>query len=199
MESVIKTYRSLNSLAATGGVVIFGGAKDRLIPLGELKETFDLQYTFNNRSVPGLCLANAENTYDQCVASLAPQEIYLHIGDADIALFTENAAGFDERYCHLVQHIRSLDQKCRIAIVSLKNPDNEPVITELNKHLAVIAQNRNCEFCDIAKQQVWNPKQTKEVVSFLYSVGFVRPLMQKRPLQDIAKILFCYDSAYTVF
>jgi len=199
MESVIKTYRSLNSLAATGGVVIFGGAKDRLIPLGELKETFDLQYTFNNRSVPGLCLANAENTYDQCVASLAPQGIYLHIGDADIALFTENAAGFDERYCHLVQHIRSLDQKCRIAIVSLKNPDNEPVITELNKHLAVIAQNENCEFCDIAKQQVWNPKQTKEVVSFLYSVGFVRPLMQKRPLQDIAKILFCYDSAYTVF
>lgn len=199
MESVIKTYRSLNSLAATGGVVIFGGAKDRLIPLGELKETFDLQYTFNNRSVPGLCLANAENTYDQCVASLAPQGIYLHIGDADIALFTENAAGFDERYCHLVQHIRSLDQKCRIAIVSLKNPDNEPVITELNKHLAVIAQNKNCEFCDIAKQQVWNPKQTKEVVSFLYSVGFVRPLMQKRPLQDIAKILFCYDSAYTVF
>ena len=199
MESVIKTYRSLNSLAATGGVVIFGGAKDRLIPLGELKETFNLQYTFNNRSVPGLCLANAENTYDQCVASLAPQGIYLHIGDADIVLFTENAAGFDERYCHLVQHIRSLDQKCRIAIVSLKNPDNEPVITELNKHLAVIAQNKNCEFCDIAKQQVWNPKQTKEVVSFLYSVGFVRPLMQKRPLQDIAKILFCYDSAYTVF
>lgn len=199
MESVIKTYRSLNSLATTGGFVIFGGAEDRVIPLGELKETFDLQYTFNNRSVPGLCLANAENTYDQCVASLAPQGIYLHIGDADIALFTENAAGFDERYCHLVQHIRSLDQKCRIAIVSLKNPDNEPVITDLNKHLAVIAQNENCEFCDIAKQQVWNPRQTKEVVSFLYSVGFVRPLMQKRPLQDIAKILFCYDSAYTVF
>ena len=199
MDSVINTYRSLNSLATTGGFVIFGGAEDRVIPLGELKETFDLQYTFNNRSVPGLCLENADKTYDQCVAALAPQGIYLHIGDADIALFTENAAGFDERYCHLVQHIRSLDQKCRIAIVSLKNPDNEPVITDLNKHLAVIAQNENCEFCDIAKQQVWNPRQTKEVVSFLYSVGFVRPLMQKRPLQDIAKILFCYDSAYTVF
>jgi len=36
------------------------------------------------------------------------------------------------------------------------------------------------------------------VVSFLYSIGFVRPLKQKRPLQDIAKILFCYDPAYTV-
>ena len=198
MERVIKTYRSLNSLATTGGLVIFGGAEDRLIPLGELKETFDLQYTFYNRSVPGLCLGNAEKTYDQCVAPLAPQEIYLHIGDADIALFTENAAGFDEGYCHLVQHIHSLDKKCRIAIISLKNPDNDPVITDLNKHLAVIAQNENCEFCDIAKQQVWNPRQTKEVVSFLYSIGFVRPLKQKRPLQDIAKILFCYEPAYIV-
>ena len=110
MERVIKTYRSLNSLATTGGLVIFGGEKDRLIPLGELKEAFDLQCTFYNRSVPGLCLENAEKTYDQCVAPLAPQEIYLHIGDADIALFTENAAGFDEGYCHLVQHIRSLDK-----------------------------------------------------------------------------------------
>ena len=36
MERVIKTYRSLNSLATTGGLVIFGGAEDRLIPLGEL-------------------------------------------------------------------------------------------------------------------------------------------------------------------
>jgi len=45
---------------------------------------------------------------------------------------------------------------------------------------------------------VWNPKQTKEVVSFLYSIGFVRPLKQKRPLQDVAKILFCYEPAYIV-
>ena len=69
MDSVINTYRSLNSLAATGGFVIFGGEKDRLIPLGELKETFDLPYTFYNRSVPGLCLENADKTYDQCVAA----------------------------------------------------------------------------------------------------------------------------------
>jgi hypothetical protein len=45
------------------------------------------------------------------------------------------------------------------------------------------------------KQFFRNPKQTKEVVSFLYSIGFVRPLKQKRPVQDMAKILFCYDIA----
>lgn len=198
MENVIKTYRSLNSLATTGGLVIFGGSEDRLIPLGELKEAFDLKYTLYNRSVPGLCLGNAEKTYDQCVASLVPQDICLHIGDADIALFAENAVSFDDGYRHLVRHIRSLDKKCRIAIISLKNPDNDPVITALNKHLAVIAQNENCEFCDIAKKQVWNPHQTKEVVSFLYSIGFVRPLTQKPPLHDIVRILFCYEPASIV-
>jgi len=41
MEKTIKTYQSLNKLAATSGTVIFGGAEDRLIPLGELKDTFD--------------------------------------------------------------------------------------------------------------------------------------------------------------
>ncbi len=50
MEKTIKTYQSLNKLAATGRTVIFGGAEDRLIPLGELKDTFDLQDTYREKS-----------------------------------------------------------------------------------------------------------------------------------------------------
>lgn len=198
MENTIKTYQSLNKLAAAGGTVIFGGAEDRLIPLGELKDTFDLQDTYYNRSVPGLYLDNAIDLYDRCVASLVPQDIYLHIGCADKALFADDAAQFDLKYSQLVQHIRSTNKKCNIAIISLKNPDADPIIAEMNKHLEVIAQNEGCAFCDISAIQVWNPKQTKEVVSFLYSIGFVRALKQKRPLQDIAKILFCYEPAYIV-
>ena len=195
MESIIRTYQSLNSLAAAGGLVIFGGEEDRTIPLCELKETFDLQYTFYNRSLPGLCLDNAIDMYDQCVAPLAPQDIYLHIGNADKASFAGNAAQFDWKYSQLVRHIRSIDKKCTIAIISLKNSDGDSVITEINKHLEVIAKNEKCEFFDISKIRVWNPRQTKEVMSFLYSLGFVRPLKQNRPLNEIAKILFCYESA----
>ena len=198
MEKTIKTYQSLNKLAATGRTVIFGSAEDRLIPLGELKDTFDLQDTYYNRSLPGLCLDNAIDLYDRCVAALVPQDLYLHIGCADKALFTDNAAHLDLKYSQLVQHIRSTYQKCNIAIISLKNPDADTIIAEINKHLEVIAQNEGCAFCDISKIQVWNPKQTKEVVSFLYSIGFVHPLKQKRPLQDIVKILFCYEPAYII-
>ena len=189
MEKQIKLYQSLNALANAGGCVIFGGAEDRTIPLGELKETFELQGSYYNRSFDDLRISNAIDLFDRCVAPLAPGDVYLHIGQNDLA---DDAAVFAQKYTELVQHIRSTDKKCSIVIVGLKNPDNDPVIERLNKHLEVIARNEHCDFCDIAKQQVWNPKQTKEVVSFLYSIGFVRPLKQKRPIQDMAKILFCY-------
>ena len=195
MEKEIKLYQSLNALANVGGCVIFGGAEDRIIPLGELKETFELQGSYYNRSFDGLSVFNAADLFDRCVAPLAPSDIYLHIGQNDL---NEDTAVFAQKYSELVQHIRSTDKKCSIVIVGLKNPGNDPAVEQLNKQLAVIAQNECCAFCDIAKQQVWNPKQTKEVVSFLYSIGFVRPLKQKRPLQDIAKILFCYEPAYII-
>ena len=75
-----------------------------------------------------------------------------------------------------------------------KDPKKRVIpIWELAKYLAVIAQNEGCELCDATKQQAWNPRQTKEVVSFLYSMGFVRPLTNKHPVQDVARILFCYN------
>ena len=57
MEKTIKTYQSLNKLAATGRTVIFGGAEDRLIPLGKLKDTFDLQDTYSALAVVRLFVA----------------------------------------------------------------------------------------------------------------------------------------------
>lgn len=193
MDNEIKLYQSLNNLATTDGCVIFGDAGDRVIPLAELKETFELPNNFYNRSFSGLSLINAADLFDQCVAPLAPKDIYLHIGQNDLSLIAEDEPAFDQAYTSLVRHIRNTCKKCNIVIVSLKNSDNDQRIAQLNKHLAVIAQDESCELCDIAKQQVWNPRQTKEVVSFLYSLGFVRPLCNKRPVQDVARILFCYN------
>lgn len=131
--------------------------------------------------------------FDQCVAPLCPKDIYLHIGQNDLSLFEKEPSAFDQGYTSLIKHIRNVCKHCGLAIITLRNADNDPLIEQLNKHLAVIAQNEGCELCDIAKQQAWNPRQTKEVVSFLYSMGFVRPLTNKRPVQDVARILFCYN------
>ena len=45
MEREIKEYQSLNQVAKIGGVVIFGEHEDREIPVGELRESFNLEYS----------------------------------------------------------------------------------------------------------------------------------------------------------
>ena len=87
MEKELKLYKSLNRLANADGTVIFGDADDRVIPLAELKETFELQNNYYNRSFSGLSLSNSADLFDQCVAPLCPKDIYLHIGQNDLSLF----------------------------------------------------------------------------------------------------------------
>ena len=48
-EKEFKKYQALNQLAALNGTVIFGSHEDSVIPLGELKQAFNLEtnlYTF---------------------------------------------------------------------------------------------------------------------------------------------------------
>ena len=44
MEKEIKEYQRLNTIAEKGGVVIFGEKEDKEIPVGELKQSFNLDY-----------------------------------------------------------------------------------------------------------------------------------------------------------
>lgn len=187
-----KNYLALNDLAEPNGIVIFGGTKDKEIPLCELKQAFDLKSNIYNRSFSELSIYTAREIYDTCIAPLCPETILLHIGKADLVSFIENASDFDQKYRELIKHIKTSNRKCNVVIISLKNYDSDTTIGELNKHLKYIAESERCEFSDISAKRVWNPKQTKEITSFLYSTGFVRPLRTKRPNYDLAKILFCY-------
>lgn len=191
MNNEIGVYRAMNELAKPEGSVIFGSAEDRCIPLCELKETFGLQGPFYNRSLSGLRLADAPEAFDACAAPLRPKAVYLHLGGTDLALFGEDPAAFDRQYSRLLRHIREKDAHCTVTVVSLRNPEADPVIHRLNALLEVTARNTQCAFFDLEDPPVWDPRQTRDVVSFLYSTGFVRSLRQNRPVRDIAKILFC--------
>ena len=50
MEKEIKEYKSLNKIAANGGLVVFGEKADKEIPVAELKDSFNLDYSAYNRS-----------------------------------------------------------------------------------------------------------------------------------------------------
>lgn len=189
-EQELKNYTSLNELAEAAGTVILGGASDKEIPLCELKQAFRLQENLYNRSFDRLSVKDAVKAYDACITGLNPSCILLHLGETDTALFEKDSSSFDKHYRNLVQHIKATTAKCTIGIITLKNPNNSSTVTELNKHLKYIADSERCEFEDISVKRVWNPKETKEVASFVYSTGFVRPLKNHRSIYDLVKILF---------
>ena len=193
-ENEIRRYQSLNKLAEINGVVILGGSADCEIPLCELKQAFALDMKLYNRSAADLSVKDAAAYYDACIHELHPDRVLLHIGEADLACFAENPSGFDRSCRELIGHIRSLDPNCDIAVISLKNPDENEDITEMNRHLKYIADSEQCEYGDISARKVWNPKASMDAASFVYSIGFVRSLKNKRPLYDLVKILFCYGA-----
>ena len=192
-ESEIKNYTKLNELAEQGGIVIFGCGVDKDIPTCEIRQAFAVESKIYNRSFERVSVKGALSIYKETVAALSPETVLLHIGETDIEFFAENSAEFDNKYRELIGYIKSQNKKCRIAIISLRNYDNDSQIEEINKHLKYIADSEQCEYGDISAKMVWNPKASMEVASFVYSIGFVHPLKNKRPLHDLVKILFCYD------
>lgn len=192
-NDMTKSYPLLNSLAKPDSVVIFGGAEDMNIPLCELKQAFALNASLCNRSVEGLSVRNAREFYDLYVSALHPGCLLLHIGDADMDLFAEDADKFDRLLRDLIHHIKAQDRNCEIAIISVRNPADPDAIAEVNRHLQYIADSERCQYGDITTKRVWNPRETQSVVSFVYSIGFVRPLQNKHPLGDMIKVLFCYN------
>ena len=193
-EAEIKNYTKLNELAEKGGIVIFGCGVDKDIPTCEIRQAFAVESKIYNRSFESVSVNGALSIYKETVAALSPETVLLHIGETDIEFFAENSAEFDNKYRELIGYIKSQNKKCRIAIVSLKNYDSDPQIEEINKHLKYIADSEQCEYGDISAKMVWNPKASMEVASFVYSIGFVHPLKNKRPLYDLVKMLFCYNA-----
>ena len=192
-DAQIAKYRPLNQLAEADGTVIFGTSSDVNIPLGELKQAFALSGSIYNRSFSELSVADAAKVYGECVAELCPDTVLLHIGETDVSDFAGNESAFEEAYRDLIGTIREKNKDCRIVIVSLKNYDNDITVAEINKLLGEIANSEKCDFENISAKHTWNVKESSETTSFIYDIGFVRPLNIKRPIYNLVRILFCYE------
>ncbi len=191
-EKEIRKYAVLNTLASHGATVILGGDCDVSIPLSELRDAFDLGGTVYNRSVAGLSVMNAAAWFDAAVAPLTPNRVLLHIGDNDFDLLERDAAAFDQAMRGLIGHIRGAVKGCNVAIIAHRDPTGDKRLAEMNRHLAVIAETEKCEFGDIARPRVWNPRETRTVMDFARAMGLRTP--KQKPLYDLAKVLFCYEA-----
>ena len=190
-ETEILKYQKLNELAQTGGIVILGGSEDLNIPLCEIRQAFEMEENLYNRSFMDFSVTDSVVAYDACVSALKPETILLHVGQMDLDMLRQNAAEFDSQYRALINHIRAQNKHCRIAIVSLRNYENDPVIANMNTHLKYIADMEHCEYGDIASRRVWNPKATLDAANFVRNIGFMRPLKVERSIFDLTKMLFC--------
>lgn len=193
-ETEILKYQKLNELAQTGGIVILGGSEDLNIPLCEIRQAFEMEENLYNRSFMDFSVTDSVVAYDACVSALKPETILLHVGQMDLDMLQQNAAEFDSQYRALINHIRVQNKHCRIAIVSLRNYENDPVIANMNTHLKYIADMEHCEYGDIASRRVWNPKATLDAANFVRNIGFMRPLKVERSIFDLTKMLFCTDA-----
>lgn len=192
-EAEIRSYTKLNELAEPGGIVIFGCGADKNIPTCELRQAFAVEQKIYNRSFESLSVKDALDVYQKVVDALSPETVLLHMGETDMDLFAGYPSEFDDGYRELIGYIKSQNKNCRIAIVSLRDPDGDRRIGKLNEHLRYIADSERCGYGDIATKKVWAPKATMEAVSFVYSIGFIHPLKNKRPLYDLVEILFGHD------
>ena len=192
-EAEIKNYEKLNDLAEQGGIVIFGSGSDKDIPTGEIRQAFSVESKIYNRSFDNLSITESVSIYKKIIAPLTPETVLIHIGEADLTNFAGNPTEFDNKYLELIKSIKAQNNKCRIAVVAIKNYESDPQIVEMNKHLKYVADSEKCEYSDISVKKVWNPKASIDVASFVYSIGFVHPLKNKRPLYDLVKMLFCYE------
>ena len=193
-ETEILKYQKLNELAQTGGIVILGGSEDLNIPLCEIRQAFEMEENLYNRSFMDFSVTDSVVAYDACVSALKPETILLHVGQMDLDMLQQNAAEFDSQYRALINHIRVQNKHCRIAIVSLRNYENDPVIANMNTHLKYIADMEHCEYGDIASRRVWNPKATLDAANFVRNIGFMRPLKVERSIFDLTKMLFCTEA-----
>lgn len=187
-------YNKLNELAELDGIVIFGGSGDKEIPAGELRQAFGLEDKIYNRSIDGLSVNNAVEAYKACVAPIVPETVLIHIGKDDLDMIEQSPEEFDEKLRELVACVKNGNRSCRVVIVSLTNHENSVLIDKANSRLKFIADSERCEFGDITQKRVWNPKNSKTAASFVYSVGFVKPIRNKYPVYDLVKMMFCCEA-----
>ena len=176
------TYEEKNS------VLLLGGKLDKEIPVAQLSKDFDFNFNLYNKSQEGLSLKNASEYFVDKIAPLFPEGLILHLGEDDLSLFANDSDAFDNYYMTLISQIKAVSANCRIALVSVSNPERNKTINLMNAHIKAIASAEKCAYVNIDNDKLWNPEATKASSDFAYSMG----LRIRKPLRDVAEILYSY-------
>lgn len=182
----------IKSTEKNDNVVLFGGSTDKEIPVAEIAQDYEFNFKMMNKSSYNLSFKDAKKVFSESVEPLNPEAVIVHIGENDLDLFNKNNAEFDVQYLDLISTIRAKNKDRRIALISNVCPDQSVNYSDMNRHIKAIADSEKCSFINIDNAKLWNPENTKQLMAFMYDLGFDRPLNVKKPLGDIAEILYSY-------
>ncbi|MBQ3642322.1 SGNH/GDSL hydrolase family protein, partial [bacterium] len=149
---------------------------------------FSFNFPIYNKSCDTLSLSAAEDYIQSEISPLMPEAFILHLGENDTELFAKSQENFDNLYLSLIESIKNGAKNTRVAIVSVKNPTNDPTITSINAHIKAISEAEACTFINLENAKLWNPNATKAANDFAYSMG----LNIRKPLKNVAEILYSY-------
>ena len=170
------------------GVILMGGTLDKAIPVSQLAGEYSFNFEIYNKSDSSLNVTNAKNYFEKAISTLAPEGILIHIGENDANLIKTNPSNFDTYYIELIESIRSCNKACRIALVSIDNPNADKSIELINAHIKAIAGAEKATFVNLENAKLWHPESTKAACNFAHSMG----LKVRKPLNDVAEILYSY-------
>ncbi len=168
-------------------VIVFGGSLDNSIPVEQLAKEFDFNFQIFNKSVKELSVKDAKDIFNSSIKPMRPEGMIIHIGAKDLAMFKADSAQFDRNYLALINAVKSVNSKCRIALVSIPNTSSQGY-AEMNRHIKAIADSEKCEFVNIEGARLWNPEASKAAIRFAQNMG----LAVRKPLRDVAEILYSY-------
>ena len=181
--------KAQNGREEKNAVILFGNGLDKKIPVASLGKEFKFNFEIYNKSVEKLSCENAGQYFSQNIAPLSPEGIMIHLGENDINLCVNNSALFDANYLNLIKQIKQCNKKCRIALITVANPQDNKVISQVNRRIKAIADAEKCSFVNLDNAHLWNPAASKAAIEFAHSMG----LNTRKPLNDVAEILYSYE------
>ena len=154
-EREAEEYMELNDIAEKNleenGVVIMGSTFAKEMPVGELVQSFELDYNVYNRSFTDLSIADSKELFSACAQTLEPAQIILQLGETDLERGFKSVPELIKEYTALVKDIKKRNRFSDVVIVSVCENANGIQPAEFNAQLEKMADELGCKYADITE------------------------------------------------
>ncbi len=146
-NSLMESYKELNTVAHRGGTVLFGSTFTAKLHMEELAQNYAMERHMYNRSIEGLSVFEATDYLDVCLSELSPSEIFVNLGEHDLEFTSHTLEEVMAQYEWVLYKMHTRAKEAKIHILSVCS--DHPNTKELNQAIAKLAKSAGCYFVDM--------------------------------------------------